>query len=286
MMVLKGVKEARAAVLEARQNGSTVGLVPTMGALHEGHLSLVRAARVDCEFVAVTIFVNPTQFGPNEDLSRYPRPLERDLDLCDREGASLVFTPTVDEMYPPGAQTTVSVAGLTVGLCGRHRPVHFAGVTTVVCKLFHILPAHRAYFGEKDYQQLVVIRQMARDLDLDIEVVGCPTVREPDGLAMSSRNAYLGAEARAQATVLNRTLFEAVEAVRNGVQESTVLIEAIRGELQAAGIERIDYVEIVHPETLAPCSRVVGPARICLAVHVGSSRLIDNVAVDGTGITE
>ncbi len=280
MKVYTTIDECRSAVLNARRGGATVGLVPTMGALHAGHLSLIVAARRKCDQTAVTIFVNPRQFGPNEDFSAYPRTLDDDLRRCESAGADLVFTPSVETMYPAGVRTTVHVAGLTDGLCGPFRPGHFDGVATIVAKLFHILPADAAYFGEKDYQQLMVIRQMVRDLDVPIEIVACPTVRETDGLAMSSRNAYLAPEDRRRAASLSKALFAAVEQADRGERSASTLVSAIRESLSRVGISQIDYIEIVDAQTLAPLSFINVPARLCLAVRIGRTRLIDNVAVD------
>lgn len=282
MEVHRTVESAQAWVGEQRRLGRRVGLIPTMGALHRGHLSLVEAARAQCDCVALTIFVNPTQFGPQEDLSAYPRPLEKDLEQCAAAGVDLVFTPDVESMYPHDAATTVHVARLTEGLCGPHRPGHFDGVATVVAKLFHILPADAAYFGEKDYQQLQVIRRMARDLNIDIEIVGCPTVRDTDGLALSSRNAYLSAQQRIQALSLSQALFAAAKRVRNGAQAAAAIVQEMRNAILAAGPATIDYIAIVDPESLEPMATVDRPARICLAVRIGSCRLIDNLAVDPT----
>lgn len=280
MRVFQEIEQVRAAVTELRRDRRTIGLVPTMGALHEGHLSLVRAARGRCSAVAVTIFVNPTQFAPGEDFSRYPRTLEADLELCRDAGVDLVFAPSVETMYGRRPVTTVHVAGLTESLCGPFRPGHFDGVATVVCKLFQILPADAAFFGEKDYQQLKVIERMVRDLNLAIEVVPCSTVREADGLAMSSRNRYLSPEDRRRASSLSCSLFEARDLARRGERDSATLVARIRGELLASGSCTIDYVEVVEPDSLAPVAIIEGRARICVAVRIGATRLIDNVAVD------
>jgi pantoate--beta-alanine ligase len=279
MLVLGEIDPCRIAVREAQRNGLVVGLVPTMGALHEGHLSLIRKARKQCGFVGVTIFVNPTQFGPSEDYERYPKPLEVDLKTGESGGADLVFTPRVETMYPPGCRTTVHMSGVTEGLCGRFRPGHFDGVATVVTKLFGILPADRAYFGEKDYQQLVVIRRMARDLNIPIEIVACPTLREPDGLAMSSRNVYLSPKERKQAVCLSRALFAAVDRIASGRHDAAEITCGIREEILAAGRADIEYVEIVDANTLETLTVVDRPARICLAVRIGACRLIDNVGI-------
>jgi len=251
-----------------------------MGALHEGHVSLFRAGIARCTRVAVTIFVNPTQFGPSEDYTAYPRPLEADLRACESAGVDIVFTPTAETMYPSGNRTTVHVSGLTEVLCGPLRPGHFDGVATVVAKLFEILPADAAFFGEKDYQQLAVIRQMVRDLNIPIEIVGCPTVREHGGLAMSSRNAYLTAAQRIQATCLSRALFDAAERIRGGQRNVAAIVDGIREGIVSAGSAQIEYVDIVDADTLNLLSTVNRPARICLAVRIGSCRLIDNVGVD------
>jgi pantoate--beta-alanine ligase len=251
-----------------------------MGALHEGHFSLIHAAKTRCSQVAVTIFVNPTQFAPSEDFAAYPRSREADLGACRRGGVDLVFTPSVEVMYPEGAKTSVHVGGLSEVLCGLHRPGHFDGVATVVAKLFQILPADMAFFGEKDYQQLQVIRRMVRDLNIPIEIVPCPTVREPDGLAMSSRNAYLRPSDRRQATSLSRALLAARDRARGGERNVRSLVGGIREAILAAGPAKIDYVEIVDAQTLESLASIDRPARICLAVHIGSCRLIDNISVD------
>lgn len=280
MNVYADIFPSRQAIREFQRAGGTVGLVPTMGALHEGHVSLICAAKARCTRVAVTIFVNPTQFAPTEDYTAYPRPLQTDLDACKRAGADLVFTPTVETMYPSGVKTTVHVSGLTDVLCGPRRPGHFDGVATVVAKLFHILPADAAFFGEKDYQQLAVIRQMVRDLNIPIEIVGCPTVREPDGLAMSSRNAYLTSAQRTQATCLSRALFAAADRVQQGERTVPAILGELCGTILAAGPATIEYIDLVDANTLELLSTVDRPARICLAVRIGSCRLIDNVGVD------
>jgi len=280
MLVVTTVDKGREAVRDAQRLGRIVGLVPTMGALHEGHLSLVREARRRCQYVALTIFVNPAQFAGGEDYAVYPRPLEADLAACRTAGVDLVFAPEVGTMYGPDAKTTVRVASLTEVLCGPRRPGHFEGVTTVVTKLFNILPADLAFFGEKDYQQLTVIRRMVADLNLPIEVVGCPTVREPDGLAMSSRNSYLSAAHRRQASCLSRALFAARDAAAAGQRDVQKLVSAVRKTILDAGPADVEYVEIVDAATLQALAVIDRPARICLAVRIGPTRLIDNVAVD------
>lgn len=253
----------------------TVGAVPTMGYLHEGHLALVRRARAENDHVVVSIFVNPTQFGPNEDYARYPRDPERDLALLRAEGVDAVFMPSVEEMYPEGFATYVNVERLTERLEGAHRPGHFRGVTTIVTKLFHILQPHRAYFGQKDAQQLIVIRRMTRDLAFPVDIVDVPTVREPDGLAMSSRNVYLSPDERRAATVLFRALERARQLWDAGVRDGDRLREAMREVIDSEPLARADYVSVADPETLEELGAIEGRALASLAVRLGSTRLID-----------
>ena len=262
--------------------GVPVGFVPTMGFLHAGHLSLIRRARAENASVVVSIFVNPTQFGPGEDFQRYPRDLNRDLGLIESAQVDAVFTPTVDEMYPPGSSTVVEVESLSGILEGASRPGHFRGVATVVCTLFHLVQPHRAYFGEKDYQQLLVIQRMVRDLQMPVEVIGCPTVREPDGLAMSSRNVYLSPPERAAAATLSGALSDAKRLFQEGVRDALTLQNSVQSLLAAEPLIRIDYVAVVQPHTLQPLT-TLGPegAVICLAVWLGKTRLIDNLRLDG-----
>ncbi|MDT7885648.1 MAG: pantoate--beta-alanine ligase [Thermoflexus sp.] len=274
MRVVHTIAEARAV---RRALPGTWGFVPTMGYLHEGHLSLVRRARAENDRVAVSIFVNPTQFGPHEDYARYPRDLERDLRLLEPLGVDLVFVPSVEEMYPPGFQTWVIVEEVSRPLEGASRPGHFRGVATVVAKLFNILQPDRAYFGQKDAQQTVVIRRMVQDLNIPVEIVICPTVREPDGLAMSSRNTYLNPEERRAATVLFRALQAAKARYEAGERDAERLREAMREVIRAEPLARIDYVSVAHPETLQELERVEGPALLSLAVYIGTTRLIDNL---------
>jgi pantoate--beta-alanine ligase len=248
-----------------------------MGALHEGHLSLVRAAKNSCDVVAASIFVNPTQFGPNEDLAKYPRSFERDCELLEREGVELLFAPTVEEMYPAGSVTWVTAEELSGKLDGRSRPGHFRGVTTVVAKLFHIVEPDAAFFGQKDAAQVAVIRRMVRDLNLPVEIVACPIVREADGLAMSSRNAYLDAQQRKQALVLHRSLVRVQKMAEAGEHDSARLVAAGREEFDGESSVRLDYFEVVNPETLDPVADVSGCALVAVAAYVGSTRLIDNV---------
>jgi pantoate--beta-alanine ligase len=269
----------RAASRSARQSGKRLGFVPTMGALHEGHLSLVRAARAACEVVAASIFINPTQFGPNEDLAKYPRSFEHDCELLEREGIEFLFVPSVEEMYPAGAVTWVTVEELSSKLDGRSRPGHFRGVTTVVSKLFHIVEPDVAFFGQKDAAQVAIIRRMVRDLNFPVEIVACPIVREPDGLAMSSRNAYLNAEQRKQALVLHGSLMRVAQLVNQGERDAAKLLEAGRAEFRREPAVRLDYFEIVNPESLDPVADVCAGALVAVAAYVGNTRLIDNILV-------
>lgn len=251
-----------------------------MGALHEGHLSLVRAARAASGVVAVSIFVNPTQFGPNEDLAKYPRSLERDRQLLEQEHVDLLFAPSVEEMYPRGAATWVTVEELSDKLDGGSRPGHFRGVTTVVAKLFHIVEPDAAFFGQKDAAQAAIIRRMVRDLTLPVEIVVCPIVRERDGLAMSSRNAYLDGEQRKQALVLHRSLLRVQELVEGGEIMASRLSAAAREEFSRESSVRLDYFEIVNPETLDPVPTVAEGGLVAVAAYVGSTRLIDNLLLN------
>jgi pantoate--beta-alanine ligase len=281
MIVAKTIGEVRSAVAATRAGGKTVGFVPTMGALHVGHFSLVDAARAECDFVVVSIFVNPIQFGPREDLSRYPRPIEADLDGCREHGVDLVFLPEPAAMYPPGFATNVHVKGLTEGLCGTSRPGHFDGVCTVVTKLFNIVSADAAYFGAKDYQQAAVVRRMALDLDIPTRVVVCPTVREPDGLAMSSRNAYLSPAERQEALALHEALEHARRLVQSGRRSTAELVAAARQYLaNKAPSGTVEYVEVFAAESLEVVEAVTAPAVMALAVRFPSARLIDNMRMD------
>jgi pantoate--beta-alanine ligase len=251
-----------------------------MGALHEGHLSLVRAARAQCDVVAVSIFVNPTQFGPAEDLSKYPRQFERDCRLLEQEGVDILFAPSIEEMYPQGAISWVVVEGLSEKLDGRSRPGHFRGVTTVVAKLFHVIEPDAAYFGQKDAAQLAVIRRMVRDLDFPVEIVACPIVREADGLAMSSRNAYLNREERQRALVLQRSLQETQRQFQAGERSAARLISAAKEVFLSEPQVRLDYFEVVDPEMLDPVEHISGRTLVAVAAFVGTTRLIDNVVLE------
>jgi pantoate--beta-alanine ligase len=265
---------------QSRAEGAIVGLVPTMGALHAGHLSLVRAARQQCSSLAVSVFVNPKQFGPAEDFTRYPRTLDADRAALEPLGVDYVFAPPVEEVYPPGFSTSVEVAGLSERLEGRSRPGHFRGVTTIVLKLFEIVQPSFAFFGRKDAQQARIIRQMARDLNLDAEVVVCPIVREPDGLALSSRNAYLAGPERAAATVLSRSLNAVRERIERGERMVAPLLEEMRGVLAAEPLAAVDYAEIVDADTFEPASRLRGSCFAAMAVFIGKTRLIDNMLIE------
>ena len=280
MKICASISEARSACRDARANHRRVGLVPTMGALHEGHLSLVRAARAQCDVVAVSIFVNPTQFGPAEDLSKYPRQFERDCRLLEQEGVDILFAPSIEEMYPQGAISWVVVEGLSEKLDGRSRPGHFRGVTTVVAKLFHVIEPDAAYFGQKDAAQLAVIRRMVRDLDFPVEIVACPIVREADGLAMSSRNAYLNREERQRAMVLQRSLQEARRQFDAGERLAARLIAAAKEVFVREPQVRLDYFEVVDPEMLDPVEHISGRTLVAVAAFVGTTRLIDNVVLE------
>ena len=278
MKICPTIDEMRA-VRAARGDGKTVGLVPTMGALHEGHISLVRAARAQCDLVVVSIFVNPLQFGPKEDLAKYPRNFDRDRELLNQHGVDVIFAPGVEEMYPAGAATYVTVEGLSDKLCGRSRPGHFRGVTTVVSKLFNIVEPDRAFFGQKDAAQSTIIARMVRDLNLPVQVVVCPIVRERDGLAMSSRNAYLGAPERKSALVLQRSLLEVQKRFRQGERKVEALIEAGEKIFAQEPSVKLDYFEIVDPGTLDPVNDFSRPVLVAVAAFVGKARLIDNVVL-------
>ncbi|HLK34096.1 MAG TPA: pantoate--beta-alanine ligase [Terriglobales bacterium] len=283
MRLITSIDEFHAACREVRRAGRRLGLVPTMGALHAGHLSLVKAARASCDVVAVSIFVNPLQFGPKEDFSRYPRDLERDRALLNQERVDLVFAPTADEMYGRDTSTYVVVESLSERLCGRSRPGHFRGVTTVVCKLFHIAEPDVAFFGQKDAAQAAIIRKMVRDLNFDIQIVVAPIVREQDGLAMSSRNMYLDPEQRRQAAVLYRALMRLQTLADRGEHRSAELIRAGEEVMREAPGVRLEYLEIVNPDTLAPVADVRGGALVAVAAVVGTTRLIDNLLLTGSG---
>jgi pantoate--beta-alanine ligase len=278
MQTVRRIADVRRICDDARRSDKTVGLVPTMGAFHAGHRSLMRAARGECDLVVVSLFVNPTQFGPNEDLSGYPRDEEGDASAAATEGVDVLFAPSVDEMYPAASRTIVHVAGLTDRLCGASRPGHFDGVTTVVAKLFSIVGPCRAYFGRKDAQQLAVVGRMARDLDLPVDVVGCPLVREPDGVAMSSRNAYLTDEQRSAATVLSKAL-RAIAAHATARQSAESVRALVRELVDAEPLVELEYVEVVDASMLEPIDELADEVLVALAARVGRARLIDNCTI-------
>ena len=277
--VVKTIDEVRHAVKTARKMGKTIGFVPTMGYLHEGHKSLIVRAAEENDFVVVSDFVNPTQFGPNEDFESYPRDIVKDSELCEAAGADIIFNPEPDEMYD-NALTTVSVDRITKTLCGASRPVHFAGVATVVSKLFNIVTPDRAYFGEKDAQQLIVIKKMGKDLNFDIEIVGCPIIREADGLAKSSRNTYLNADERVAALCLSRALNIGKSMIDNGEISADKDKTAIISEIESEQLSRIDYVEIADLDTLKPTDRTDTGILCAIAVYIGKTRLIDNFIIE------
>ncbi len=283
MDMVTTVPEARAILAAARAQAQTVGLVPTMGALHAAHLALIEAARGRDDFVVISIFVNPTQFGPTEDYEEYARELEHDAQLAEQAGVDLIFVPPVEEMYPEGFATSVSVAGLTEGLCGRSRPDHFPGVTTVVAKLLNIVQPDRAYFGDKDYQQLVVIKRMAADLNMPVEIIGLPIARESDGLAVSTRNQYLSPEQRAAAPRLYQALQSGAGLAQQG-GSGTEVEQAVREALEGEALFDVEYVEAVHPNSLAARGEAGLPMVIAAAAYLGNTRLIDNIRVEeGSG---
>jgi pantoate--beta-alanine ligase len=280
MRLLTTIADTQRALDKEREAGRRVGFVPTMGFLHGGHASLMRRARGENDVVAVSIFVNPLQFGANEDLEAYPRDLDRDLTLCETEGVDLVFNPNVNEMYPEPNPFTITVGEIGTKLCGRARPGHFDGVATVVAKLFNIAGPCRAYFGEKDAQQLVIIKRLARALDFPVEVVGCPIVREPDGLAMSSRNVYLGVEERRAALILKAALDEAAV---SDERDATRMARMMEARISSQPLARLDYAAVVDPETLEDLQEVTGKALLAVAAWVGKARLIDNMTVTRGG---
>lgn len=279
MIIARSIEEVRNTVVDWKGRGFSIGLVPTMGYLHEGHESLIQAAARDNEGVAVSIFVNPSQFGPGEDLASYPKDMEHDLARCEALGVGLVFIPEPGVMYPEGFASSVIVSGLTEGLCGKSRPTHFQGVSTVVCKLFNIVEPDRAYFGQKDAQQLAVIRRMTEDLNMRVTIVGCPIVREPDGLAKSSRNAYLTPEGRQAALVLNRAVRRAEELAASGERDGATIERAMQAVFDAEPLAHVDYIAIVDPGTMRPVSVLGAETLVAVAAVVGKSRLLDNTLI-------
>src|ERR1700683_849447 len=284
MRICNTIEDMRAASRAVRHAGKRLGFVPTMGALHEGHLSLAWAAKASCDAVAASIFVNPAQFGPTEDLAKYPRNFERDRELLEKEGVELLFAPSVEEMYPAGAVTWVTVEGLSAKLDARSRPGHFRGVTTVVAKLFHIVEPDAAFFGQKDAAQVAIIRRMVRDLNFPVEVVACPIVREADGLAMSSRNAYLDPMQRQQALILYRALMRVQKLWEDGERDSAKLLAAGRVEIAREKSVRLDYFEIVDPGNLGPVRSLANGALVAVAAFVGTTRLLDNILLPALSV--
>ena len=276
MRVVKSVKEVRDTVKEWKAQGLSVGFVPTMGYLHEGHESLIKKAVKDNDRVVVSIFVNPMQFGPTEDLDKYPRDLERDSKLCENAGANLIFHPEKEEMYFEDFSSYVDINGLSDELCGKSRPIHFRGVCTVVTKLFNIVNPDRAYFGEKDAQQLAIIRRFVRDLNIDIEIIGCPIIREEDGLAKSSRNTYLSKEERQAALILSQSLNLAKDAINSGERNSSVVIDIISNNIKKEPLAKIDYIEVVDSLSMKPVKTIDKLVLVAIAVYIGKTRLIDN----------
>ena len=280
MNIAYTVEEVRKQVKAWRKEGLRVGLVPTMGYLHEGHASLMKKAVEENDRVVASVFVNPTQFGPSEDLEAYPRDFEKDCQLCESIGVSLVFHPEPEEMYAPDFCTWVDMDVLSKTLCGKSRPIHFRGVCTVVSKLFHIVTPDRAYFGQKDAQQLAIIRRMVRDLNMDIEIVGCPIVREADGLAKSSRNTYLNEEERKAALILSQAIFLGQKMVKDGETDAAVVRNAMIEKIQTQPLAKIDYVEIVDGLSMQPVEKISAPVLAAMAVFIGKTRLIDNFIVE------
>jgi pantoate--beta-alanine ligase len=280
MEVAKTIQEIRSLVNTVRSTGKRIGFVPTMGALHIGHISLIEAAVKDCDFVVVSIFVNPTQFGPGEDFEKYPRPLEADLKICRQAGVDVVFAPEPGEMYPAENITWVTVDKLTEPLCGKSRPGHFRGVTTVCAKLFNIVAPDVAYFGQKDAQQAIVIKRMVADLNMPLEIVICPTVREPNGLAVSSRNQYLSEQQRRDATNIYKSLQACQKLIDAGATDSHKIIDGMQKILQQIPSGQIEYISIVDAETLEDIDKIAGKVLAAVAIKVGPARLIDNILVD------
>ena len=279
MQVTTTINETKELIKKWKKDGKSIGLVPTMGFLHEGHASLIQKCREENDIVVVSDFVNPTQFGPNEDLEAYPRDFERDSQLCERIGADLIFCPSPEEMYHDGFSSFVDMTVLTEELCGLSRPVHFRGVCTVVSKLFNIVQPDRAYFGQKDAQQLAVIKHMVDDLNMNVEVIGCPIIREEDGLAKSSRNTYLSAEERKAALILSKTIFMGQKMVEEGEKDAVKLVEAMKKNIETEPLAKIDYVKAVDGLTMQQVTELKSPALVAMAVYIGKTRLIDNFMI-------
>ena len=284
MKTISKVSEMRSIVREVKKEGKSIGLVPTMGYFHEGHLSLIREASKKCDILIVSIFVNPTQFGPSEDYEHYPRDLGRDESIAEREEVAFIFAPSVSEMYPSGYSTFLEVEGLSKVMCGKSRPTHFRGVTTVVAKLFNLVQPDTAYFGQKDAQQAAIIKKMASDLNMDVEIHICPIVREKDGLAMSSRNAYLNEEERKAAPVLHRAVLKAKDGIIKGKKNAGEIRKEITGIIEGEKLARIDYIAIVDPENLQEVDNIEQEVLIAVAVWIGKTRLIDNIIVKNPSV--
>ncbi len=280
MRVIETVADLKAVIRMQKKTGKSIGLVPTMGYLHEGHISLVKTSIHDNDFTIISVFVNPTQFGPNEDYSNYPRSIEKDSRMAAAAGADIIFAPSAKEMYPEGYSTFVNVEGITEIMCGKSRPGHFRGVATVVLKLLNIVEPDNAYFGQKDAQQVAVIKRMTKDLNMNSKIIVCPIVREQDGLALSSRNLYLNSEERKAALVLSKSLFEVENQIKNGERSKEKIIETIKRSISEEKLANIDYVTIVDADTLNEISRIDRKVLIALAVKIGGTRLIDNVIVE------
>lgn len=280
MIIADKIKEVKTHVKEWKKKGYSIGLVPTMGYLHEGHASLIQRAVTENDKVIVSDFVNPIQFGPNEDLGTYPRDFEADCKLCEEIGADLIFHPEPSEMYGDAFYSNVGVSTLSEGLCGKSRPTHFGGVCTVVTKLFNIAEADRAYFGEKDFQQLAIVRRMVKDLNQNIEIIGCPIIREEDGLAKSSRNSYLNPDERKAATILHKALSKGEAMIRTGEKNAAKIVATIKEIIESEPLSRIDYVELVDSEKLQPVQTINGPILTAVAVYIGKTRLIDNFFIE------
>lgn len=280
MNITNNIDEIREQVTNWKKEGLSVGFVPTMGYLHEGHESLIKKARKENDRVVVSIFVNPLQFGVNEDLATYPRDIKRDSYVCSSLGVNIIFNPDMDEMYFDDFSTFVDIEGLSSGLCGKSRPTHFRGVCTVVNKLFNIVSPNKAYFGNKDAQQIAIIKKMVRDLNINIEIIGCPIVREEDGLAKSSRNAYLNEEERKAAVILNNSLKESRNLIRNGERRSNVLINCIKNKIISEPLAKVDYISVVDINSMKPVEIIDKPVLVAIAVFIGKTRLIDNFVYD------
>lgn len=276
MKIVTTIQEAKEQVKEWREQGLSVGLVPSMGYLHEGHASLMKEAKKQMDKVAVSVFVNPTQFGPDEDYDSYPRDLDHDIAVCEEQGVDLIFHPSVEEMYGKNYNTYVIMETLGDELCGKSRPIHFKGVCTVVTKLFNILTPDKAFFGQKDAQQLAIIKRMVKDLNMNLEVVGCPIIREDDGLAKSSRNTYLSPEERKAALILSKTIFMGQEMVKQGERDVKTLLDAMKANIETEPLARIDYVEVVDGETMQKVETIEESVLVAMAVYIGKTRLIDN----------